>query len=249
MSALHVSLTSEGSRAITGSPHARSVPSSATSSLLALNVLADGTLVVIYGCHIAKIDPATGNVLAETELPTGDSKPGDTAYNGYDALADGTIIAKSVNRQPGCTEQGFSAFLNCPDPPSAPPSQVTLPEMMGGRLTTTNYEDTDQIYLPGATELYRYTYKAGAFTEDPTWGPVSYLQDGQTAASAMAVIGDYVVGMTNGGAPTSTPMSVFAVSQADSTQISNLQPSPTAMRRTASSRLWRWATPRTTGST
>jgi hypothetical protein len=53
---------------------------------------------------------------------------------------------------------------------------------------------------------------------------VSYLKDGQTAASAMAVIGDEVVGMTNGGAPTSTPMSVFAVSQDDSTKVANLQP-------------------------
>ena len=35
-----------------------------------LNVLADGTLVVIYGYHIAKLDPATGDVLA----------PGDAAH-------------------------------------------------------------------------------------------------------------------------------------------------------------------------
>src|SRR5215471_14152872 len=133
-----------------------------------LNVVADGTLVVIYGYHIAKIDPATGNVLALATLPTGSSKPGDTAYNGYDALPDGTIIAKTVNRQPGCTEQGFSAFLDCPDPTSAPPSvmvainpanlqvlaQVALPEMMGGRVTTTTYAGRPAIYLPGATKLY-----------------------------------------------------------------------------------------------
>ena len=31
----------------------------------------DGNLVVIYGYHIAKLDPATGNVLAQTTLPTG----------------------------------------------------------------------------------------------------------------------------------------------------------------------------------
>ena len=43
-------------------------------------------------------------------------------WNGYDALPDGTIIAKSVNRQRGCTENGFSAFLNCPDPSDVPPS-------------------------------------------------------------------------------------------------------------------------------
>jgi hypothetical protein len=203
-----------------------------------LNVMADGSLVVIFGYHIAKIDPANGRVLAENTLPTGGSKPGDTAYNGYDALADGTIIAKTVNRQPGCTEQGFSAFLDCPDPTSAPASvmvavdpnslavkaQVDLPEMMGGRLTTTRYNNQELIYLPGTSSVYRYTYANNAFAPDPSWGPVSYLQNGQTAASAMAVLGDYVVGMTNGGAPTPTPMSVFAVSQTDATKVANLQP-------------------------
>ncbi|MBP0451616.1 hypothetical protein J5Y04_18990 [Kitasatospora sp. RG8] len=203
-----------------------------------LNTLADGSLVVIYGYHIARIDPANGNVLAQTTLPTGQSAPRDTAYNGYDALPDGTIVAKTVNRQPGCTEQGFSAFLDCPDPTAVPPSilvaidprslqvlsQVTLPEMMGGRITTTVFNGTGQIYLPGATKLYRYSYPNGAFAPDPTWGPVPYLQSGQTAASAMAVINDYVVAMTNGGKPTPTPMSVVAVSQADSTKVATVQP-------------------------
>ncbi|MEU8515097.1 hypothetical protein AB0C76_26425 [Kitasatospora sp. NPDC048722] len=203
-----------------------------------LNVLADGSLVVVYGYHIARIDPATGAVLARTTLPTGDSAPRDTAYNGYDALPDGTIVAKTVNRQPGCTEQGFSAFLNCPDPTAVPPSimvaidpkslqvlsQVTLPEMMGGRITTSTLNGTQEIYLPGATKLYRYAYLNNAFAPDPTWGPVSYLKDGQTAASAMAVINDYVVAMTNGGKPTPTPMSVVAVSQSDSTKVANVQP-------------------------
>ncbi|MER7766784.1 hypothetical protein [Kitasatospora sp. NPDC096140] len=203
-----------------------------------LNVLADGSLVVVYGYHIARIDPQTGRVLARTTLPTGRSAPRDTAYNGYDALPDGTIVAKTVNRQPGCTEQGFSAFLNCPDPTAVPPSimvaidpktlqvisQVTLPEMMGGRITTATLDGTQEIYLPGATKLYRYSYQNNGFAPDPSWGPVPYLKDGQTAASAMAVINDYVVAMTNGGKPTSTPMSVVAVSQSDSTKVANIQP-------------------------
>jgi hypothetical protein len=203
-----------------------------------LNVLADGSLVVVFGYHIAKIDPETGAVLQETVLPTGASAPANTSYNGYDALPDGTIIAKTVNREPGCTEQGFSAFLDCPHPSQVPPSvmvainpstlhvmaQITLPEMIGGRVTTTTYQGLNEIYLPGATKLYRYTYQNGSFASDPSWGPVSYLKSGQTAASAVAVLGNYVVGMTNGGAPTPTPMSVFAVSQANSAQVSNIQP-------------------------
>jgi hypothetical protein len=53
---------------------------------------------------------------------------------------------------------------------------------------------------------------------------VPYLKKGQTAGSAVAVLGSHVVLMTNGGAPTSTPMSVVAVSQADSKKVVNLEP-------------------------
>jgi hypothetical protein len=95
-----------------------------------------------------------------TELPTGQAAPRDTAYNGYDALSDGTIVAKTVFRQAGCEEQGFSAFLDCPDAHDTPPSvivaidpathevlaQLELPEMMGGRVTTSTHEGTDYIY-------------------------------------------------------------------------------------------------------
>jgi hypothetical protein len=203
-----------------------------------LNVLADGSLVVIYGYHIARLDPATGAIEASRTLPTGDAAPRDTAYNGYDALPDGTIIAKTVNRQKGCSENGFSAFLQCPDPQDTPPSvlvaidpvslkvidQITLPEMMGGRVTTATYDGHDYIYLPGTESLYRYTFTDGALARDTTWGPVPYLKPGQTAGSAMAAMGDYVVAMTNGGAPTSTPMSVVAVSQADSRKVLSLDP-------------------------
>jgi hypothetical protein len=202
-----------------------------------LNTLADGSLVVIYGYHIAKLDPATGDILAQATLPTGASAPRDTSYNGYDALPDGTIIAKTVNREKGCTEQGFSAFLNCPHPAQVPPSvmvainpktlkviaQITLPQMIAGRITTTTYQGKNMIYLPGTSKLYRYTYQHGSFALDHSWGPVPYLKSGQTPGSAMAVMGSYVVAMTN-GQPTSTPMSVVAVSQANANQVANLEP-------------------------
>ena len=203
-----------------------------------LNVMKDGSLIVIYGYHIARLNPTTGAIEASNVLPTGQSAPRDTAYNGYDALPDGTIIAKTVNRQKGCSEQGFSAFLNCPNPADVPPSvmvainpmtlkvisEITLPEPIGGRLTTARYNNKDYIYLPGTKSLYRYTFQNGKLAADPTWGPVPYLKTGQTAGSALAVLGGYVVAMTNGGAPTSTPMSVVAVSQADSHKVANLEP-------------------------
>jgi hypothetical protein len=203
-----------------------------------LNVMKNGDLVVIYGYHIARLNPANGTVEASATLPTGESAPGDTAYNGFDALPDGTIIAKTVNREKGCKEEGFSAFLKCPNPTHTPPSvmvavdpsslkvlgQITLPEMMGGRVTTASFHGRNYIYLPGTKSLFRYTFENGRFAQDHSWGPVPYLKEGQSAGSAMAAMGEYVVAMTNGGTPTSTPMSVVAVSQADAKKVLNLQP-------------------------
>ena len=47
--------------------------------------------------------------------------------------------------------------------------QITLPEMMGGRVTTASYEGTSYIYLPGTKSLYRYTFANGTFAQDATW--------------------------------------------------------------------------------
>ena len=203
-----------------------------------LNVMSNGSLMVIYGYHIAKLNPQTGAIGASATLPTGTSAPADTSYNGFDAFPDGTIIAKTVNREKGCTENGFSAFLKCPNPTAVPPSvmvaidpktlkvisEITLPEPIGGRVTTTVFDKHDNIYLPGTTKLYRYVFANGELQPDPTWGPVPYLKSGQTAGSAAAVMGNYIVAMTNGGAPTSTPMSVVAISQANSSRVANLEP-------------------------
>ena len=202
-----------------------------------VNELANGSLVVIYGYRMAKLDPATGAIQAQVTLPTGDSEPRDTSYNGYDALPDGTIIAKSVNRQKGCQEEGFSAFLQCPNPTSVPPSvlvaidsktfkviaQITLPEMVAGRITSTVYKGTDYIYLAGTSKVYRYKFSNNSFTLDPMWGPVPYLKSGQTPAPAIAPLGNYVVLQTN-GTPTSTPSSVVAISQDNANQISRIDP-------------------------
>ncbi len=206
-----------------------------------VNELADGSPVVIYGYRMAKLDPATGAIKAQVTLPTGDSEPRDTSYNGYDALPDGTIIAKSVNREKGCQEEGFSAFLKCPNPTDVPASvmvasdsktfkvlaQITLPEMVAGRITSTIYKGTNYIYLAGLSKVYRYTFSGHSFTLDPTWGPVDYLKPGQTAAPAIAVLGNYVALQTN-GTPTSTPSSVVAISQDNAGQISRIDPFPSS---------------------
>ncbi len=81
------------------------------------NVLEDGSLVVIYGYHIARLDPATGAIEPRRRCRTARH-----VLQRLRRLPDGTLIAETVNRQAGCTENGFSAFLQCTDASDVPPS-------------------------------------------------------------------------------------------------------------------------------
>jgi hypothetical protein len=189
-------------------------------------ILKDGYLYVIYGTQLAKVNPEDGSYSTLT-LPTplvatppsqvlAPYPPGDTAYNGFDALPDGTIIAKTVYREQFCRQQGFDAFLDCPDPANVPNSiliaidpdklveigQPTVTqEFIVGRVTTTRFEGNDYVYLAGSDKIYRYKYANGTFTLDLDWGPVPYLDSssGQTTASSLIVMNDWVVFTTNGG--------------------------------------------------
>jgi hypothetical protein len=71
-------------------------------------------------------------------------------------------------RQVGCEEQGFLAFLNCPDPTDVPNSmvvatdprtleiidQVEAPEFIGGRITAIEFQNQFFVYLTGQTTFW-----------------------------------------------------------------------------------------------
>jgi hypothetical protein len=208
-----------------------------------VSVLKDGFLYVIYGYRLAKLDPKDGHVVGQVELPTL-AAPRNTSYNGFDGLPDGTLIAKTVYREAGCEEQGFSAFLDCPHPLAVPHSlvvainpktlevidQIEAEEFSVGRLTSVRFGGKDYIYLAGTTKVFRYLYENSHLTLDTSWGPVVYLHpaSGQTPASALVVMNDWVVFTTNGspatGAGFSPWLSVIAINQADATQQFVVQP-------------------------
>lgn len=48
--------------------------------------------------------------------------------------------------------------------------------MMGGRVTTAQYNGKSYMYLPGTKSLYRYTFENGKFAQDPTWGSGAVLE-------------------------------------------------------------------------
>lgn len=210
-----------------------------------LSILDDGYLYLIYGYRLVKLDPADGSIVAgPLELPT-PAAPADTSYNGLDALPDGTLIAKTVYRQAGCDEQGFSAFLNCPDPTDVPNSiivavdpkaldvidQIETEEFIGGRLTSVQFDGQDVIYVAGSTKVFRYVYANQQLALDSSWGPVVYLDPstGQTLASAVVVMNDWVVFENNAQPVTSTSapspwLTVTAINQADDSQVLTTQP-------------------------
>jgi hypothetical protein len=209
-----------------------------------VSALRDGYLYLIYGYRLAKLDPSDGQVAGQVELPTL-AAPRDTSYNGLDALPDGTLIAKTVYREAGCEEQGFSAFLKCPDPEDVPNSiiiainpetlhvidQIQAEEFIAGRLTSVQFEGKNYIYVAGSTKVFRYLYQHKHLSLDTSWGPVVYLDpaSGQTAASAVAVMNDWVV-FGNNGTPVTSPtapspwLSVMAINQADASKQFVVQP-------------------------
>lgn len=215
----------------------------------ALAILDDGFLYVIYGYRLSKLDPSTGDVIATLVLPTGDGAPEDTAFNGFSATSDGTIVAKSFYRQAGCTAQGSDALKKCPegnnpglrpccpDPSDVPNSilvtidpdtmtvidQTTLPADVIGRVTVGRYNGHDYVYLFVVNTFIRYTVDAGRLTLDSSWNPGTLLVAGQTAGWALVVINDWVVGQCN-GLPGSAALSVFAVNQGDASNQFTLQP-------------------------
>ncbi len=200
----------------------------------------DGDLYVIDNTHLYKLDGTTGEVTGVLSLPTVGSAPEDSYFNGMSGWSDGTLVMKNLTRQPGCTEQGFFALVKCPNPALAPPSTIVVvgsknfevldstpaEQMIGGRITAAEYDGNMYAYLAGSTLLYRYVWDGKSIALDTSWGPVSYLQPGETPGSAVSIMGDWVILMTNGGGPTTTPLSVVAISQADPTQITRIQPMP-----------------------
>ncbi len=202
-----------------------------------MGILRNGYLYVIYGYHLSKLDPDTGNVMATVVLPTGGAEPQNTTYNGFDATADGTLVMKSIYRQAGCSLQGPDALFNCPDPSDVPASvlvsvdpvtmkiidQTTLPSSVFGRLTVGRFHKNSYVYLFSTDTFIRYQVKKGIFTFDDSWTPGSLTLPGQTPGTALVAFDDWIVGQSN-GSPSATALSVIAVNQGNASIQFTIQP-------------------------
>jgi hypothetical protein len=100
-------------------------------------IMNDGFIYVVSDTGSSRLIRPDGNVVATLVLPTMVFMPTtpvtpptydsfltdnaiNTSYNGFNALPDGTIVVKSLYRVAGCTENGPSALLNCPNARNVP---------------------------------------------------------------------------------------------------------------------------------
>jgi len=194
-----------------------------------------GDILVATNSYLFKLNGTTGEVEGTLPLPTGANLPTDSYFNGLNAWPDGTIAMKDLTRAAGCTLNSLTAINKCPGGPSVLTvvdsenlevlDSVELPELVGGRVTTTVHDGKNYLYAVGVTQAYRYVWDGQNITLDNSWGPVSYLKPGQTAGTAAAVMGDWVVIQTN-GIPSNVPLSEVAISQSNSSRITRIDPIP-----------------------
>lgn len=172
----------------------------------ATNFPADGTIAVAQGQYLYKVNATTGAVMKIVSLPTGQNPPSDSNYDGMNAFSDGTLVLKTQNRVAGCTNQGYSFFFCANQSKVAPTAMVAvdpitfkvksfveLSEMIPARNTVSHFQGKDYTYLAGSTNKFRYIWNGTALTQDRTWGPVPYLLPGQSAGTASAIMGNWVV--------------------------------------------------------
>jgi hypothetical protein len=219
-------------------------------------IQSDGSIYVVSGYRIFKVDAKDGSVVATLVLPTQvymrnnyptnpptydttlTENAVNTSYNGINALPDGTIVVKSLYREAGCTLNGASAILECPEGRDVPASNlisvdpktmqiidnITLPTLAGARPTITTYKGVDYVYLlENQSNAVRYSVQDGKFTLDTAWTPAAVPNPGQTPGGSLIVLNDWVVGATN-SVPATGALSMFAINQSDASKRFDLQP-------------------------
>jgi hypothetical protein len=208
-----------------------------------LNVLADGNLAVVAGSNLYKLNGTTGAVEAELALPTGSSLPYNTDFNGMAGWPDGTLVLKTQTRAPGCSYDGGLPFaIPCPGQSTAPNSvmdivdsktwkvldSIELKGNVASRVAATVYNGKDYAYIANSSSLFRYFWDGKNLTLDKSWQPARITKPGQTNMLANMIAGDWVFDFTNCCPPTNTPLSVVAISQANASKMTRIDPIPLA---------------------
>jgi hypothetical protein len=201
----------------------------------AIGVHANGKVFVVAGYQAYRLDPDSGVVEKQIELPVAlDHAKGDTTYNGFTLLANGDLIAKSLTRKKGSHQDSIQALLM--DLDIAEPSNLVIlnPDLqilsttkftqpVLGRITNGIYHRQEYIYASGAKDLMRLKVQDSELVFDTHWGPVPYVFGQEKPATAPAMFGEFVVAQSN-FQYAKDPLVITAVSQKDPNQVFRLQP-------------------------
>ena len=182
-----------------------------------VTVHGNGDLYAIHGIRIVRLDPATGAVRDEVELPVPDGFAAeDITYNGFSVLSSGIMVTKSFGRP--ARGAGFPPSIVVTVDPNnlSIIDSYQLEEGSAGRLTVGRFQDDEYIYVPGVRSIFRFAVDGSELRLDDGWSVTDYVGPGQGPASAPVMMGDWVVFQTNAGLRATAPLSVYAVSQADS---------------------------------
>ena len=205
-----------------------------------LNILPSGEIVFAWSNRIVLIDGDTGLVLKTNTLPLGDALLENISYKHLTVAPDGALILKNQSRPVGENGQGSLAMIKglqkglkmanselvAVDPRTLEVLDAApLPEAAGSPHTITTFQGKIAIYIPGATHMLRYFWDPATkkFSQDKSWA-ISYLQPGQTAGTAPAEMGDWIVITTNGPGSKVTASSVVAANQADPSKVMTFFP-------------------------
>jgi hypothetical protein len=190
----------------------------------------NGTLIVVSGGTAAVLDPDTGDIINQVDLPQED--PALESYNGFASTSDGTLFTKALFRN--CDAIGSIALANCLDTERTQTllaldpvtleiiTQVELPVFSTGRIPIAVHDGIDYVYMPGVTEVYRFRWENQSLVLDEDWGLVSVTEEDDLGAMAPNVIGDWAFVQVNTGTP--KPMPVWAISTIDPSQRHRIQP-------------------------
>lgn len=103
------------------------------------------------------------------------------------------------------------------------PCPTALSQLLRVTSFSSELEGKNYAYFAGSSNVFRYVWDGNNIALDENWGPVPYLKPGQTIAGALEIQGDWMILTTNGN-PSNVPMSVVAISQANSSKVRTLDP-------------------------
>jgi hypothetical protein len=199
-----------------------------------LNILPNGNIAFAWLNQIVLIDGDTGLILKHTTLPGGAAPAEDVNYKHLTIAPDGTLILKDQTRPFGCTLQGTVAIIKCAaEGMKRPNSQLTavdpntlevldsieLPEPATSPHIVTTFEGRIAIYIAMNTMVQRAFWDPATrkLSLDDSW-VIRPMAEGQSAATAPTIVGDWVAVVTNGIGSETIASSLVVASQKDPTK-------------------------------